>query len=105
MSSCKRAVTSGIIGKPGFWGRIENRGFPRTPGERRAVWEQPPPPIDNGHPPAGILPLHPYKAMKELLENGRLVWRLINDPRVPGWIKFGVPLLVAVYVLSPIDLI
>jgi uncharacterized membrane protein YkvA (DUF1232 family) len=43
--------------------------------------------------------------MKELLENGRLVWRLINDPRVPGWIKFGVPLLVAVYVLSPIDVI
>ena len=43
--------------------------------------------------------------MKELLENGRLVWRLMNDPRVPGWIKFGVPLLVAVYVLSPIDVI
>ena len=43
--------------------------------------------------------------MKELLEKGRLVWRLMNDPRVPGWIKFGVPLLVVVYVLSPIDVI
>ena len=43
--------------------------------------------------------------MKELFERGRLVWRLMRDPRVPGWVKFGVPFLVMVYVLSPIDLI
>jgi len=43
--------------------------------------------------------------MKNLIENGRLAWRLVNDPRVPAWVKVGIPLLVAVYLLSPIDLI
>ena len=43
--------------------------------------------------------------MQELLENGRLVWRLLQDGRVPRWIKIGIPLAVALYVLMPIDLI
>jgi uncharacterized membrane protein YkvA (DUF1232 family) len=43
--------------------------------------------------------------MKQLIENGRLALRLLQDPRVPTWIKVGVPLLVAIYFLSPIDLI
>src|SRR5438067_13486906 len=43
--------------------------------------------------------------MQQLLENGRLVWRLVNDPRVPAWVKLGIPLLTIVYVVSPIDLI
>lgn len=43
--------------------------------------------------------------MKDLWGNGRLAWRLIHDKRVPAWIKIGVPLLVIVYVVSPVDLI
>ncbi|MFL5735094.1 MAG: YkvA family protein [Chloroflexia bacterium] len=43
--------------------------------------------------------------MQKLLENGRLAWRLINDPRVPAWLKVGLPLLVVLYILSPLDFI
>jgi uncharacterized membrane protein YkvA (DUF1232 family) len=43
--------------------------------------------------------------MKDLWVNGRLAWRLMHDKRVPAWIKIGVPLLVIVYVVSPVDLI
>jgi len=43
--------------------------------------------------------------MKDLLENGRLVWRLINDDRVPSWVKVGIPVFVALYFFSPIDFI
>lgn len=35
----------------------------------------------------------------------RLAWRLFRDPRVPGVIKGVVPALVALYVVSPIDVI
>lgn len=44
-------------------------------------------------------------ALNDLLERGRLVWRLVNDARVPRWIKLGIPLVVAIYFISPIDLI
>jgi uncharacterized membrane protein YkvA (DUF1232 family) len=30
---------------------------------------------------------------------------LARDPRVPAWIKVGIPLLVAIYFVSPVDLI
>ncbi len=43
--------------------------------------------------------------MTEVLKNLRLVLRLAGDPRVPSWIKIGIPLLVAIYFLSPVDLI
>jgi uncharacterized membrane protein YkvA (DUF1232 family) len=43
--------------------------------------------------------------MQEILQKGRLVWRLIQDPRVPGWVKVGIPLLIALYFFSPIDFI
>ena len=43
--------------------------------------------------------------MQELLQNGRLVWRLVQDARVPGWVKLGIPLLIALYFFSPIDFI
>lgn len=43
--------------------------------------------------------------MRQLLENGRLALRLVQDPRVPVWLKVGVPLLVVLYVLSPLDII
>ncbi len=42
---------------------------------------------------------------QELLQNGRLAWRLLHDPRVPQWVKVLVPLIVAIYVISPIDFI
>jgi uncharacterized membrane protein YkvA (DUF1232 family) len=41
----------------------------------------------------------------ELVERGRLVWRLMNDERVPNWLKLGIPLLVMLYFVSPVDLI
>jgi len=44
-------------------------------------------------------------AVAEILERGRLVWRLMQDERVPTWLKVGVPLVVALYFLSPVDLI
>lgn len=43
--------------------------------------------------------------MKDLLENGRLAWRLLNDQRVPTWIKVAIPLIVFLYFFSPIDVI
>jgi uncharacterized membrane protein YkvA (DUF1232 family) len=43
--------------------------------------------------------------MTELIQNARLAWRLFNDPRVPIWLKVAVPLVVALYFISPIDLI
>ncbi|HET9494566.1 MAG TPA: DUF1232 domain-containing protein [Chloroflexia bacterium] len=44
-------------------------------------------------------------AITEVLERGKLVLRLMQDERVPTWLKVGVPLLVALYFLSPVDLI
>ena len=35
----------------------------------------------------------------------RLAWRLLRDPRVAPRLKTGVPLLAALYVLSPLDLL
>jgi uncharacterized membrane protein YkvA (DUF1232 family) len=39
-----------------------------------------------------------------LVKQARLAWRLLNDGRVPGWIKL-IPIAGIVYFLSPIDLI
>jgi uncharacterized membrane protein YkvA (DUF1232 family) len=44
-------------------------------------------------------------AIAEFLERGRLVMRLMQDERVPTWLKVGVPLVVALYFVSPIDII
>lgn len=38
-------------------------------------------------------------------DRGRLCLRLLRDPGVSMWLKAGVPVATAVYVLSPIDLI
>jgi len=43
--------------------------------------------------------------MKDILENGRLVWRLMKDDRVPTWVKVAIPVLIATYFISPIDVI
>lgn len=44
-------------------------------------------------------------AVAEFLERGRLILRLMQDERVPTWLKVGVPLVVALYFLFPIDLL
>jgi uncharacterized membrane protein YkvA (DUF1232 family) len=41
----------------------------------------------------------------QLLENGRLAIRLFNDPRVPGWIRYGIPLLAVLYLVMPLDVL
>ena len=45
------------------------------------------------------------EAMRDVIDNGRLTWRLINDPRVPTLVKVTIPLLVALYFFSPLDFI
>ena len=39
-----------------------------------------------------------------LVKQSRLVWRLLHDGRVPGWVKL-IPFAGLVYLLSPIDLV
>ena len=43
--------------------------------------------------------------LKEFVDNVRLVGRLAMDTRVPTWLKVIIPTVVAVYVLSPVDVI
>lgn len=40
----------------------------------------------------------------ELIENVQLAWKLIRDGRVSPWLRFGIPALVGLYLISPIDL-
>ncbi len=54
-------------------------------------------------------PRSPFSGADQLLEPGaldqiRLGWRLLRDPRVP-WIKNAIPAFAALYLVSPIDLI
>ena len=37
-----------------------------------------------------------------LIRQFRLAWRLLWDPRVPGWTKL-VPFLALIYIISPVD--
>lgn len=39
------------------------------------------------------------------LERVRLSFRLLRDPRVPTWVKAAGPVVAAIYVIMPIDLI
>ncbi len=41
----------------------------------------------------------------EIIRNGQLAWRLMHDPRVATVTKIMVPAIVAIYILSPVDLI
>ncbi len=41
----------------------------------------------------------------EVLDNLRLVTRLAVDHRVPTWLKVLIPALVAIYLLSPVDIL
>ncbi len=43
--------------------------------------------------------------MANMIRDGRLAWRLLNDPRVATVAKVMIPVLAVIYVLSPVDLI
>lgn len=45
------------------------------------------------------------QAFSQIIENGRLAMRLMNDPRVPTWVRYGIPTIVVLYVILPIDFI
>lgn len=39
----------------------------------------------------------------ELFENIQLAWKLMRDGRISPWLRFGIPALVGLYLISPID--
>jgi len=43
--------------------------------------------------------------LQGVMDNGQLVWRLLQDDRVPTPLKVAIPLGVAVYFIMPLDLI
>ncbi len=45
------------------------------------------------------------RSMQELWENIQLAWNLLRDNRVSPFLRFGIPILVAAYVILPIDII
>jgi uncharacterized membrane protein YkvA (DUF1232 family) len=45
------------------------------------------------------------ETITQLMENGRLAFRLFNDPRVQSWVKYGIPLLVVLYLVMPLDVL
>jgi uncharacterized membrane protein YkvA (DUF1232 family) len=49
-------------------------------------------------------PSNPLGFLTEAINTGRLVWRLVQDPRIPIAFKL-VPAVTLLYVISPIDLI
>ena len=48
---------------------------------------------------------HGLPSFQSILENARLAWRLLQDDRVSTVLKVAIPLAVAVYFISPLDLI
>lgn len=42
--------------------------------------------------------------LADLIRQMRLLWRLLNDPRVPAWVKM-IPAVALLYLILPIDLI
>lgn len=45
------------------------------------------------------------RSIQELWENMQLAWNLLRDNRVSPLLRFGIPILVAAYVILPIDII
>ncbi len=41
----------------------------------------------------------------ELINQGKLAWNLFRDPSVSPWLRFGLPLIGLVYLISPVDII
>jgi uncharacterized membrane protein YkvA (DUF1232 family) len=44
-------------------------------------------------------------SVQELWENVQLAWSLFRDNRVSPYLRFGIPILIAVYVISPVDIV
>ncbi len=44
-------------------------------------------------------------SLKEIINQGKLVWNLFRDPNVSPLVRFGIPLIGLVYIISPIDVI
>ena len=44
-------------------------------------------------------------SLHSLMESGQLAWRLLQDDRVPTFLKVTIPLGVALYFISPLDFI
>lgn len=42
-------------------------------------------------------------SLGELIENIQLAWKLLRDGRVSPWLRIGLPALVGLYIISPID--
>ncbi len=57
---------------------------------------------DNRTPPRDLTQASGF--LGNLIRQGRLVWRLFGDRRVPGWVKL-IPIAGVIYLLSPIDLV
>jgi uncharacterized membrane protein YkvA (DUF1232 family) len=51
-----------------------------------------------------VITPEPFGVVGQLVQTLRLVWRLLQDPRVPIFPKLIIPAAI-IYVLSPIDLI
>lgn len=47
----------------------------------------------------------PLTFLPSILRNIGVAWRLLNNPSVPRWLKFLLPLAAMVYHLWPIDLL
>ncbi len=43
--------------------------------------------------------------IREINHEVQLAWRLLRDPRVPSYLKVGIPAVTALYVLVPFDFI
>lgn len=41
--------------------------------------------------------------LSELIDNLQLAWKLVRDSRVSPWLRFGIPAVVGLYLISPID--
>jgi uncharacterized membrane protein YkvA (DUF1232 family) len=44
-------------------------------------------------------------SFRSILENAQLAWRLLQDDRVSTVLKVAIPLAVAIYFISPLDLL
>jgi len=44
-------------------------------------------------------------SFSELLNRGKLAWNLFRDPNVSPWLRFGLPIIGLVYLISPIDIV
>ena len=41
----------------------------------------------------------------ELINQGKLAWKLFRDPSVSPWLRYGLPLIGLIYLISPVDII